>query len=187
MEAKLHSHPTKTDKRFKAIKHTLYLALTITVLQWGSYFFLFRPLWHEIVDFLEDFRDGGQKVVRTVGANGKSSVKIDDFIPAMTSTNVLAEICKQEVREPLTVFKQAMLETNNLQCGNCSLDHNNLFGFCNLDGSYIRFQNWTESITYYKQWQETKLKDGEDYYKFLIRIKYATDPDYISKLKNLKY
>jgi hypothetical protein len=33
---------------------------------------------------------------------------------------------------------------------------------------------------------QNRYKDGEDYYKFLKRIGYAEDPDYIVKLKKLK-
>ena len=33
---------------------------------------------------------------------------------------------------------------------------------------------------------EYKLRDEEDYYDFLLRIGYAEDPEYISKIKEME-
>ena len=45
---------------------------------------------------------------------------------------------------------------------------------------------YKDCISGYKDMIEYKMKDGEDYYEFLIRISYATDPDYISKVKQIE-
>jgi hypothetical protein len=51
----------------------------------------------------------------------------------------------------------------------------------------MSFENWQSCINYYKSWQERKYTNkDEDYYKFLIRIKYATSAKYISCLKSLR-
>lgn len=107
------------------------------------------------------------------------------YVPAMTPANLLIEICKADIKEPVIVYKQAMLETQSLQCSSCSLDVNNLFGF-RTESGYLHFQTWVESVAYYKKWQEEKLRDGENYFVFLKRVGFAEDPQYAEKIKSLK-
>jgi hypothetical protein len=130
--------------------------------------------------------DEYERVMTVYHQQAKIPDIIKEYVPAMTPMNVLAEVCKQDITEPLIVFKQIMLETNNLACDNCSLDSNNLFGFRNMSG-YIKFNTWPESIKYYKQWQEERLRPNENYYQFLLRVKFAEDSNYISKLKSQRY
>ena len=52
-------------------------------------------------------------------------------------------------------------------------------------GQYYNFDHWTNCILAYKNMIEYKQKDGEDYYHFLLRIKYAEDKLYVDKLRNL--
>jgi hypothetical protein len=48
------------------------------------------------------------------------------------------------------------------------------------------FRSWQHCIDYYKKWQERKyLNMNEDYYDFLIRIKYAKSDQYIKTLKGV--
>jgi len=99
---------------------------------------------------------------------------------------------------PDIVFKQAVLETN---CGKTGVgkSKNNLFGFM-LNGSYISFDSWQESICYYEKWQKKRLYNylsvkepgNIDYYDFLWYIGYNDGKKYgqqgkiyIDKLKNL--
>ena len=68
------------------------------------------------------------------------------------------------------VYAQAILETGHFKSMGC-LKHNNLFGLYNSKANrYCRFNHWTESVIAYK---------------FLQRIRYATDPQYIPKLKQI--
>jgi flagellum-specific peptidoglycan hydrolase FlgJ len=96
---------------------------------------------------------------------------------------VYNELVKQGVKYPKIVLAQSLLETGNYKCTNCSKDVNNLFGFF-WKGSYIAFDNWRESVDYYKRWQ-LKRYNGGDYYAFLKRIGYAADPNYIRKVKEI--
>lgn len=81
------------------------------------------------------------------------------------------------------VMKQVVQETGWLKSSNC-LKKNNLFGFTTSDG-VMRFKNWKESVRYYANWQIRKYTNG-DYYKFLVNVNYAKDPDYINTLKSIE-
>ena len=109
-----------------------------------------------------------------------SRVKI---IPPATIENVYKELIAQGIDEPDIVIRQVIAETRWLKCKECSLKFNNLFGFLTKAG-YMKFENWVESIAYYKKWQE-QLYTGGDYYTFLHRIGYATAPNYIRLLKQI--
>ena len=52
---------------------------------------------------------------------------------------------------------------------------------------YFYYTNWKESIGGYKRGIQYKYlrKDYKDYYHFLSEIGYATDPQYIIKLKKI--
>ena len=86
---------------------------------------------------------------------------------------------------PEIVLRQAVWETGWFKSKH-SLQKNNLFGF-RYSKKYMSFENWKACVDYYKSWQLRKYTNPEeDYYKFLIRIKYATSQKYISSLKSLK-
>ena len=97
---------------------------------------------------------------------------------------VQQEIYDSEIQHPEIVFRQAILETGWFKCENCSMDHNNLFGFY-WKKKYLEFDTWQESVVYYSRWQKRHYKGG-DYYQFLEEIGYATNPDYIKLLKGIK-
>lgn len=83
------------------------------------------------------------------------------------------------------VFNQAKHETGNFT-SNRFKKYNALFGFQITDTNIIKYKSWKESVIDYKCWQMKRLKDNEDYYKFLIRVKYAADTNYVKKLKQFK-
>lgn len=86
---------------------------------------------------------------------------------------------------PEIVLRQAIWETGWFKSKH-ALQKNNLFGF-RYSKKYMSFESWKACIDYYKNWQLRKYTNpDEDYYKFLIRIKYATSQKYISSLKSLK-
>lgn len=97
--------------------------------------------------------------------------------------NVYAALILNDVKHPEVVMRQIIVETMWLRCENCSKEYNNLFGFY-LNGDYIKFENWYESVQYYKTWQDQYYKEG-DYYQFLARIGYATSEKYIQTLKGV--
>ena len=89
------------------------------------------------------------------------------------------------ILHPEIVLRQAVWETGWFKSRH-TLEKNNLFGF-RYTKKYMSFENWQSCINYYKSWQERKYTNkDEDYYKFLIRIKYATSAKYISCLKSLR-
>lgn len=96
-----------------------------------------------------------------------------------------AALIHYEVKFPEIVYAQAVLETGHFKSVGC-LRHHNLFGLYNSkDKRFHRFNHWTESVIAYKEWIQRRYKPPEDYYKFLSRIGYASDPTYISKLKQI--
>lgn len=102
------------------------------------------------------------------------------------SEKVFSYICKKEIKCPHIVMQQAIIETGGFRANN-AMRKNNLFGF-KKGGRVIRFKNWKESVDFYKEWQDRKYTDeSEDYYKFLRRIRYATNRKYASHLKSTKF
>ena len=91
-----------------------------------------------------------------------------------------------EIKHPRIVLAQAKLESGNYKSKHC-INKNNLFGLYNSKKKrYYSFEHWSHSVLAYKDMIEYKHKDGENYYKFLKRIKYASDPNYISKVKQIE-
>lgn len=89
------------------------------------------------------------------------------------------------IHHPNIVYAQALLETGYFESTGC-LEHNNLFGLYNSKTNrYCRFNHWTESAIAYKEWIQKRYKPPEDYYSFLRRIRYASDPQYTLKLKQI--
>ncbi len=80
---------------------------------------------------------------------------------------------------------QIVLETGNLKV----IKHtNNLFGF--RYKTFKTFKTWKDCLNYKKVWQENKSiyynkENAESYYSFLTKIKYATDSNYIYKLRKI--
>jgi len=105
-----------------------------------------------------------------------------------TKDEVLAELKKQNIKHPQIVLAQSILETGWYTCKNCSMDKNNLFGLWDYrNKKYFEYDIWQESIGGYKRGIQNKYfkKDYKDYYHFLSEIGYATDPQYITKLKQI--
>jgi len=107
---------------------------------------------------------------------------------AQTIKEVKLELIKQNVEHPDVVLAQSILETGWYKCENCSMDKNNIFGLWNSKKhEYFYYTTWKESIGGYKRGIQYKyfVKEYKDYYHFLSEIGYATDPQYIIKLKKL--
>lgn len=106
-------------------------------------------------------------------------------VPELTLENVYRELLFKEVKFPEIVMKQVVWETHWLNCDNCALKFNNLFGFRTNRG-YIRFNNWVECVDYYKNWQ-TKLhvEKFDDYYAFLIHVHYALGESYNKAIRTI--
>ena len=83
------------------------------------------------------------------------------------------------------VVAQSILETGHYHSENCT-KHNNLFGLYNSRrGQYYKFDIWWKSVLAYRDMIQYRLRENENYYQFLTRISYASDPNYIKKVKNI--
>ena len=104
-------------------------------------------------------------------------------LSSQTIESLRTQLNDSEIQHKDIVLKQAILETGWLSSYSCKNRHN-LFGF-RYRGKYLEFDTWQESVEYYSRWQKRHYKGG-DYYKFLKDRGYATDPEYITKLKSIK-
>lgn len=84
------------------------------------------------------------------------------------------------------VTKQSVQECGHkYQSYNARVRHN-LFGLWNhAKQEYYKFDTWQESCDAYLTKVQYKRKKDEPYYEFLERIGYASDPQYINKLKGI--
>lgn len=101
-------------------------------------------------------------------------------VQGQTREQVLREIQRQGIPHPHIVFAQARLETGNFTSRRCRVQHN-LFGIKH-QGKYASYRRWQDSVADYKRSISSRYQGG-DYYAFLRRINYASDPRYIQKLK----
>lgn len=98
--------------------------------------------------------------------------------------NLASVLERHGVSHPRIVIAQALLETGYFTSRVC-LEKNNLFGLRRpSDGTYYEFPNWEESVKAYRDYVQYKYKGG-NYYQFLKAIKYAEDPDYIVKVRQI--
>lgn len=90
-----------------------------------------------------------------------------------------------ELHHTEIVTRQFALETGFGKSYNCRI-RNNLFGLVKSKGGYFIFKHWSESVLAYKTKVQYKYKKG-DYYRFLNKIGYASAPNYIQTLKQIKW
>ena len=110
---------------------------------------------------------------------------VPNFMNKPPQEGLMKALVHYEVAHPEIVYAQAVLETGHFKSDLC-LNDNNLFGLYNSKrGKYHKFDHWTESVIAYKDFIQYRYKPPEDYYKFLQRIGYAEDSNYISKLKGI--
>ena len=122
---------------------------------------------------------------------GKASLSSHNGAPPDTITSVPVFMDKsaieglRDVRKyygihhPDMVYAKEILETEHFKSVGC-LKHNNFFGLYNSKTKkYCRFNNWSESIVVYKDWIQRRYKPPNDYYRFLERVNYASDPLYM--------
>ena len=102
----------------------------------------------------------------------------------LTLNNLETYLKLQKVKHPNIVIKQAILETGWLTSEVCKRN-NNLFGLV-FNGKYAKFKHWTDCVKSYKYFQNKRYTSG-CYYTFLVKRKYASDKNYIKKLKMISY
>jgi flagellum-specific peptidoglycan hydrolase FlgJ len=103
-------------------------------------------------------------------------------VQGQTREQVLSEIKRQGIPHPHIVLAQARLETGNFKSDRCRRDKN-LFGM-KRGRRYATYRHWRDSVRDYKQRISSRYKGG-DYYTFLERIGYASDPNYNRKVRKI--
>ena len=102
-----------------------------------------------------------------------------------------SQISTKEVKELLDkhniehrddVLKVAIHETGRFK-SNKAVNHKNLFGF---ETGKTHFLSYEESVIAFKTRVLSRMRPNENFYSFLLRIKYATDKKYIYKLKRIR-
>lgn len=107
----------------------------------------------------------------------------DNSDDRINDTILYSLLLKHNVLHPEIVIAQAKLETGNYKSKLCRIN-NNLFGI-RLKGKYAKFSTYEESVLAYKNKIQNRLRNNEDYYKFLKRIGYAKSANYTSKVRNM--
>jgi flagellum-specific peptidoglycan hydrolase FlgJ len=102
---------------------------------------------------------------------------------AQTKTEVYNYLIEIGCKHPDIVTAQSRLETGNYTSFSCT-NRKNLFGL-RYNHKYLIFNTWKESCDAYMTKIQYKYVSG-DYYEFLERLGYATDKEYINKLKRFK-
>jgi len=96
-------------------------------------------------------------------------------------TEVYDKIVRANLHHPDIVLRQAVHESRNFKSP-AAKNKNNIFGI--MKGRRTRyFASIDDCIVYYREHIQSRYTEG-NYYKFLTRIGYASDPRYINKLKN---
>lgn len=88
-----------------------------------------------------------------------------------------------EIHHKEIVYAQAVIESGNFK-SKLSRNNNNIFGIRH-GKRYRRYNHWSECVLDYKNRIQNRYKEGEDYYHFLKRIRYATNPNYTNVLKKI--
>ncbi len=114
----------------------------------------------------------------------KASVLTQSIGRTSLLDSVFVYMEKIGVKHSDIVIRQVIVETGWLK-SNFLMNKNNLFGFQNRSG-YLNFPNWKSSVDFYKNWQSRYyLDNSEDYYDFLLRVKYASAKKYVEYLKKI--
>ena len=116
--------------------------------------------------------------------------KQPDFFSKSPQEGLIEALEYYVVKHPEIVYAQAVLETGNFTSEKYKV-YNNLFGLYNSKRKrYYRFKHWTHSVKAYVDMIQYKYKGDNnkppnDYYRFLQKVGYAKDPNYINKLKGI--
>lgn len=116
------------------------------------------------------------------GTFSLSAHEVPSFMSKSPEEGLMEALEYYDIHHKEIVYAQAVLETGYFKSGGCQKG-NNLFG---LRGKhYHRYSHWSESVKAYKEKIQSRYRLGEDYYKFLKRIHYAENPQYINILKKI--
>lgn len=102
---------------------------------------------------------------------------------AQTIEQVAKELVRQGVPHSRIVLAQARLESGNFKSALYKRT-NNPFGIKH-NGKYAHYSDWRKAIADYKKRISSRYNGKENYYRFLVRIKYAEEKTYIQKIKKI--
>lgn len=112
-------------------------------------------------------------LMMTISSFGQTKKEVYDYLVSID--------CKY----PEVVTAQAILETGHFKSYGC-INRKNIFGLWNhKKQKFYEFSSWQDSCDAYLRMVQYKYNEG-DYYTFLSDLGYATDPEYINKLKGVK-
>ena len=108
--------------------------------------------------------------------------------PEIFSFESFKELVIQTCQHPEIVISQAVLESANFT-SNIWKENNNPFGIrmysvTERKWMFRHFDTWQDAVYYYSEFQNRKYKGG-DYFRFLKELPYATDPNYVAKVKKI--
>lgn len=100
-----------------------------------------------------------------------SPTKVSSTTDTFSEKLLIQELKNLEVHHVDIVLAQARLETGNFK-SKMFLENRNLFGW-RPNGKYKKYTCWRRSVFDYKLFQYKYYKQGEDYFSFLTRVRYA--------------
>ncbi len=109
---------------------------------------------------------------------------------SLTTEEVRDEIIYCDIKHTEIVLAQTIAEAGWEYDSHNAARRNNLFGMKggvkskNNKHGYKVYDDWRESVCAYKEWQDRRYNGG-DYYEFLKRSGYSTNPEYISFVKSI--
>ena len=122
-------------------------------------------VWRAILAF-------GVLMLAAVSSYGQTKEEVHEYLISI------------DCKHPDIVTAQAVLETGHFKSYGCR-ERNNLYGLWNhKKQEFYKFDNWEDSCHAYLRMIQYKYKKG-DYYVFLKDLGYATDPEYVNKLKKI--
>lgn len=105
------------------------------------------------------------------------------FMDKIPQEGLMEALEYYEIHHKEIVYAQAVIESSNFKSRLCK-NNNNIFGL-KCKKRYCRYNHWSECVIDYKKRIQNRYRSGEDYYHFLRRIRYASDPNYIKSLKRI--
>lgn len=137
------------------------------------------------ITFIYQLKDKAEPSNHNVTPPPNTIISIPVFMDKPAKEGLKESLTYYNIQHSDIVYAQAILETGHFKSVGC-LEHNNLFGLYNSKTKrYYRFNHWSESVIAYREWIQRRYKPPEDYYRFLSRIRYASDTTYIVKLKQI--
>jgi len=144
-----------------------------------------------LINFLSGYKLADQVTIHTTEVIDTTYIATDTL--PFTEANLVRLLKDYKVWYPDVALKQARLESANFT-SDIFKENNNLFGFRVHPGKWkgvempftnrghLVFTHWTKSVQQYKLWQQANY-NKETYLKFLHRVGYAEDQNYINKLR----